>query len=103
MLAFNESGWRRENDVVSCFTDIRMHKVIALVEQRFAFRTGQRISKAVAEVQVGLVSTPFAVIAIRLTGNASLLCSRGFDANLVSLNDLFKSNRSAFNLNSPYL
>ena len=54
----NLGGWPRSRcwDLVNCRPQIRMPKIVALPQQRFAFLPRQGVAEAVAEIEVGRVS-----------------------------------------------
>src|ERR1700682_3640292 len=57
----------------SCLANIGMHEIIAFVEQWFALVAGQRVSEAVAEVQIRPVPAAFPVVAIGLPSDPGML------------------------------
>src|SRR5579859_4983747 len=70
---------------------IRVHEVIALVEDWLALLPGQRIADAVAKIQFCPMSTAFTVIAISLAGDPSLRYCNGFNDNFRINDDFVKA------------
>ncbi len=66
----------------SGLANIRMHKIIAFIEQWLTLVPGQGICEAVAEVQIRSMTTAFSIVAISLPRNVRLLLSYWLENNL---------------------
>ena len=70
------------NPAPSSAANIRMHKIIALVEHGLALFAGQGVAEAVSEVEVGGMAAALAVVTVGLAGDFGLLVRDGLDDDL---------------------
>ena len=65
-----------------CRFDVGVCEMVAFEQQRFSCELGERIGKAIAEIQLGRMATGFAEIAIGVPCNSSLRFGHGLNADL---------------------
>src|ERR1700733_6236742 len=83
--------------MLRCRPQIRVHKVIALVEDGLPFLACQCVAEAIAEVEVGGMAAAFAVVAVGLAGDTHLFTGYWLDGHSGVFNNLFKSRAKFWN------